>query len=81
MRDGVRLFTTIYPPKEVKGPVPEGIREGGVELPDVLHTFKAGHRLMIPVKSSWFPLADRNPRTFVDIYRPKASDYRPARPR
>ncbi len=48
------------------------------ELPDVLHTFKAGHRMMIQVQSTWFPLADRNPQTFVDIYEAKPSDYRPA---
>ena len=33
---------------------------------------------MIQVQSSWFPLVDRNPQTFVDIYQAKASDYRPA---
>ena len=48
------------------------------ELLDVLHTFKAGHRLMIQIQSSWFPLMDRNPQTFVDIYRAPASAYRPA---
>lgn len=48
------------------------------ELPDLLHTFKTGHRIMVQVQSSWFPLADRNPQTFVDIYRAKPSDYRPA---
>ena len=42
------------------------------ELPDVAHTFKKGHRLMIQVQSSWFPLADRNPQKFLNIY--KASD-------
>jgi len=47
-------------------------------LPDVCHTFRSGHRLMIQVQSSWFPLADRNPQTFVDIYRAKASDFRKA---
>jgi predicted acyl esterase len=35
-------------------------------LQDVLHTFKAGHRLMIQVQSSWFPLVDRNPQSYVD---------------
>jgi putative CocE/NonD family hydrolase len=35
-------------------------------LQDVLHTFKAGHRLMIQMQSSWFPLVDRNPQTYVD---------------
>ena len=31
------------------------------------HTFLAGHRIMVQVQSSWFPLVDRNPQTFVDI--------------
>ncbi len=39
-----------------------------IELPlqDVLHTFKKGHRIMIHIQSTWFPLIDRNPQTFVD---------------
>ncbi len=37
------------------------------EMPDVNHTFRAGHRIMIQVQSSWFPLIDRNPQTFTDI--------------
>jgi hypothetical protein len=37
-------------------------------LPDVAHTFKKGHRLMVQIQSSWFPLSDRNPQTFTDIY-------------
>jgi putative CocE/NonD family hydrolase len=37
------------------------------EMPDVNHTFRAGHRIMVQVQSSWFPLVDRNPQTFVDI--------------
>jgi uncharacterized protein len=37
------------------------------EMPDVNHTFRAGHRIMVQVQSSWFPLADLNPQTFVDI--------------
>lgn len=37
-------------------------------LPDVLHTFRKGHRIMVQVQSSWFPLVDRNPNTFCDIY-------------
>jgi predicted acyl esterase len=40
-------------------------------IPDVAHTFKKGHRLMIQVQSSWFPLVDRNPQKFVDIYTPQ----------
>jgi hypothetical protein len=37
-------------------------------LPDVFHTFRKGHRIMVQVQSSWFPLVDRNPNTFCDIY-------------
>lgn len=45
------------------------------ELPDVAHSFKKGHRLMIQVQSSWFPLADRNPQQFVNIYEAKPTDF------
>lgn len=59
---------------------PEAFEPGKVtdvkyELPDVAHTFKKGHRLMIQVQSSWFPLADRNPQQFVDIYHCSDSDF------
>jgi len=36
-------------------------------MPDLFHTFRAGHRIMVQVQSSWFPLTDRNPQTFTDI--------------
>ncbi len=48
------------------------------ELPDVAHTFKKGHRLMIQIQSSWFPLADRNPQQFMNIYEAKESDFKKA---
>lgn len=38
------------------------------ELPDMFHTFLPGHKIMVQVQSSWFPLADRNPNQFTDIY-------------
>ncbi len=44
-------------------------------LPDVAHTFKKGHKLMIQVQSTWFPLADRNPQKFMNIYQANASDF------
>jgi len=47
-------------------------------LPDVAHTFKKGHRIMVQVQSSWFPLADRNPQQFIDIYHCKDSDFQKA---
>ncbi len=48
------------------------------ELPDVAHTFKKGHRIMIQVQNSWFPLVDRNPQKFVDIYSCSESDFQKA---
>ncbi|MEK7684910.1 MAG: CocE/NonD family hydrolase [Verrucomicrobiota bacterium] len=47
-------------------------------MPDVLHTFRRGHRIMAQVQSSWFPLVDRNPQTFCDIYHAKPEDFRRA---
>lgn len=47
-------------------------------LPDVAHTFKKGHRIMVQIQSSWFPLVDRNPQTFVNIYEATEKDFVPA---
>jgi putative CocE/NonD family hydrolase len=47
-------------------------------LHDVCHTFRPGHRLMVQVQSSWFPLVDRNPQTFTDIYNANDSDFHKA---
>ncbi len=47
-------------------------------LQDINHTFKKGHRIMIQVQSSWFPLFDRNPQKFCDIYSADDKDYRKA---
>lgn len=46
-----------------------------VKLPDVAHTFKKGHRLMVQIQHTWFPLVERNPNQFMDIYQAKATDY------
>ena len=50
----------------------------GFEMPDLYHTFRKGHRIMVQVQSSWFPLIDRNPQTFVDIPHAKPEDFRAA---
>jgi putative CocE/NonD family hydrolase len=47
-------------------------------LPDTCHSFRSGHRIMIQVQSTWFPLADRNPQTFCDIYTARESDFKKA---
>lgn len=63
---------------------PTPIQEGKVEryrwsLPAVSHTFLPGHRIMVQIQSTWFPLYDRNPQTYVDnIFLAKPEDYRKA---
>jgi len=48
-------------------------------MPDVNHTFRRGHRIMVQVQSTWFPLVDLNPQTFVpNIYEAKAGDFKKA---
>ena len=46
-------------------------------LPGIAHTFKAGHRIMVCVQSSWYPLAERSPQQFVDLWHCKAEDFIP----
>jgi putative CocE/NonD family hydrolase len=47
-------------------------------LPDAYHTFRRGHRIMVHVQSSWFPLVDRNPQKFCDIYQAGEEDFQSA---
>jgi putative CocE/NonD family hydrolase len=55
------------------------VREYKFSLHDVDHVFKAGHTVMVEIQSTWFPLYDRNPQTFVpNIMKAKAKDYKPA---
>ncbi len=44
-------------------------------MPDVFHTFRKGHRLLVQVQSSWFPLTDRNPQKFMDIPKALSADF------
>ncbi len=60
---------------------PEPFKPGEVAkvkfaMPDSFHTFRPGHRMMVQVQSTWFPLVDRNPQTFTDIYSAKAEDFK-----
>ena len=56
--------------------IPNKVTRIRIPLQDVFHTYLPGHRLMVQVQSSWFPLFDRNPQTFVDIYHAKESDFK-----
>src|SRR6202044_3427303 len=59
---------------------PEPFTPGKVEqidftMPDINHTFRRGHRIMVQIQGSWFPLTDRNPQTFVNIPDAKPADF------
>ena len=55
------------------------IHEYRFSLHDVDHVFKAGHTVMVEIQSTWFPLYDRNPQTFVpNIMTAKPEDYKTA---
>ena len=58
--------------------VPGRVTEVAFELPDVQHAFLKGHRIMVQVQSSWFPLFDRNPQTFGNIRTARETDFRKA---
>jgi putative CocE/NonD family hydrolase len=57
---------------------PNKIEKIEYAMPDVNHTFVKGHRVMVQIQSSWFPLVDRNPQRFVNIYTAKESDFQKA---
>lgn len=62
---------------------PEPFTPGKVEpvnfsMADINHTFRRGHRIMVQIQSSWFPLVDLNPQTFVDIPKARPEDFRKA---
>jgi hypothetical protein len=54
---------------------PGKVEEINFHMQDVNHTFRRGHRIMVQVQSSWFPLTDRNPQTFVNIPYAKPTDF------
>jgi len=58
--------------------VPNKVSEVRIELNDVAHVFKKGHRIMVQVQSSWFPLVDRNPQKFMRIPDATEKDFQKA---
>ncbi|MDX6304253.1 MAG: uncharacterized protein QOI77_1222 [Blastocatellia bacterium] len=89
MRDGVKLFTQIYEPKDTKQKYPmmfdrtcDSVAPYGPDklrpneptkisyvMPGIVHTFKKGHRIMVQIQSTWFPLVARNPQKFMTNYK------------
>jgi putative CocE/NonD family hydrolase len=57
---------------------PGKVTEVKYGIPDIAHTFKKGHRIMVQLQNSWFPLVDRNPQKFVDIYKCSDNDFQKA---
>jgi putative CocE/NonD family hydrolase len=60
---------------------PGKVTQFEIDLRTRNHLFRKGHRIMVQVQSSWFPLIDRNPQTFVDIPNARDRDYRRAEQR
>ena len=58
--------------------VPGKVTDLDFTMPDLNHTFRKGHRIMVQVQSSWFPLVDRNPQSFVDIPHARPEDFKKA---
>ena len=58
--------------------VPGEVSEVRFDMQDAAHCFKRGHRIMVQVQSSWFPLVDRNPQKFVNIYKATEADFQKA---
>jgi putative CocE/NonD family hydrolase len=58
--------------------VPNQITEIEFNLFDKFHTFKKGHRIMIQIQSTWFPVIDRNPQKFCNIYEAEEIDFQKA---
>lgn len=58
--------------------VPGKMTEVDFTMPGLFHTFRRGHRIMVQVQSSWFPLTDRNPQTFTDIPHARPEDFKKA---
>lgn len=58
--------------------IPNKVTQVRYTMPDVAHTFKRGHRIMVQIQNSWFPLVDRNPQKFMDIYNASGKDFQKA---
>jgi len=58
--------------------IPNKVTKIEFDLRDRCHCFRKGHRIMVQVQSTWFPVIDRNPQKFVDIYHAKESDFQKA---
>ena len=58
--------------------VPNEVTNIEFDLLDKFHCFRKGHRIMVQIQSTWFPVMDRNPQKFVDIYQANEEDFQKA---
>jgi len=58
--------------------IPGKLTRIAFEIPDIAHVFRKGHKIMVQIQSSWFPLVDRNPQVFVDIPWARPEDFQKA---
>ena len=65
-------------PEHPEALVPGRMTEVNFSMQDVNHTFRKGHRIMVQIQSSWFPLTDRNPQVFMDISKARPEDFHKA---
>ena len=67
---------SLYKPTPIK---PDEINQYTIDLHAVNHVFKKGHKIMIQIQSTWFPLIDRNPQKYVpNIFEARESDFQSA---
>lgn len=71
-----RYRNSFSKPEPFTPGVPATVR---FRMTDVAHTFRAGHRVMVQVQSTWFPLAERNPQQYVDLWSFSSADFVPCR--
>lgn len=55
--------------------IPNEVTKINLRLNDICHTFAKGHKIMVQIQSSWFPLFDRNPQKFIDIFQANENDF------
>jgi uncharacterized protein len=71
-----RFRNSLAKPEAMPPNVPQKIE---FVMPGITHTFRKGHRIMVQIQSTWFPLVDRNPQRFVpNIFEAKESDFQKA---
>ena len=66
-------------PEKPEPLIPNEVNEVRLNLNDLNHTFRAGHKIMVQIQSTWFPLVNLNPQKFLNIYNAKPEDYQKAR--